>query len=170
MRTPLILIVCLIAFSCASSPAVKQVSYAKMKSDKTFEHEFPAVWKGIEKTLEKYKIVDRDPEEVTSTEMISIRERDIETDWIYGQSRDKYIEYTVNGFPKKKALQTRLKYEVTAKRSLGGTDVFVRVDEEIERLNQDGTSDGWENVSNKDSSRANEIIEKIGLAILSAAP
>ncbi len=76
----------------------------------------------------------------------------------------------MNGLPKKKLLQTRVKYEVIAKRTLAGTDVFVKAEEEIERLKLDGSSDGWDAVAKNDPSRANEIIEKIGMAILSAAP
>jgi hypothetical protein len=158
------------ALSCSSSPAVKKVAYAELKSEKTFEHEFPAVWKAIEKTFDKYKVVERDPEEVEALEWKDLRERSLETDWIYGQSRDKYIEYKVNGLPKRKNLQTRVKFELEAKRTLGGTHVRVSIEEEIERLKLDGSSAGWDSVEQIDSSRTNEIIEKIGVAILSAAP
>jgi hypothetical protein len=94
----------------------------------------------------------------------------LETDWIQAQSRDKYVEFKVNDIPQKRYLWTRIKYKVIAESSLGGTQVTVNTQEEVERLNQNGTSAGYEKVSEIDPSRPNEILEKIQMAILSAAP
>lgn len=154
---------------CASSPQVKTQAYAGLKNTRTFEHEFPVVWKGIESALKNYRITERDPTEVDTLEMAKLKERNLETDWVYSQSRDKYQEYQVNGSPRKKYLQARYKYKVQAKRVMGGTEVVVKTEEEIEKLKSDGASDGFSGVD-ADSSRANEILEKINNAILAAAP
>lgn len=158
--------VALLACACASSPEVKSQAYAELKSDRVFEYELPAVWKGIESALRNHKVVDRDPEEVDSVEMKRISERSLETDWIYGQSRDKYHEYKVNGSPRKKYLQVRYRYKVEAKKHLGGTEVVVRADEEIEKLKDDGAPDGYEGVGKPDPTRGSDLLEKINLAIL----
>ncbi len=157
-------------FGCSSSPEVKKQAYAKLKDERTFEHEFPATWKAIETAFREYKIKERDPEEVSFTEMKKLKKREIETDWVYGQSRDKYIEYRINDSPRKQYLQTRFKCHLIAERTLGGTRVNVKVDEEIERLDQEGASLGYESFDEVDTSRPNEILDKISLALLSAAP
>ncbi len=166
----LILSLTIFSSSCAHQPEVKQEAYATLKDHQTFEYEFPVVWKGIEKSLEKYKIVDRDPDEVSDLDMKKITKRSLETEWVYAQSRDKYVEYKVNDSPRKIFLQTRVKYFINAERRIGGTDVTVKTKEEIEKLNEDGTSAGYESVDNPDTSRPREILDKINLAILSAGP
>ncbi len=153
---------------CSSTPPVKQQNYGQLNHQRTYEYSFSEVWKGIEEALRNYKITDRNPSEVSSLEMKSLTERSLETDWIYTQSRDKYQEYTVNGSPRKIYLQTRYKYFVVSKNGLGGPTVTVKTEEEVERLNSDGTSAGFTQVSNQDPSRPNELLDKIKLAILSA--
>lgn len=153
---------------CSSSPSVKQQGYAKLKNERTFENEFHVVWKGIEESFRKYKIVDRDPSDVDPTELRRLTQRTLDTDWIYGQSRDKYQEYQVNGTPRKVYLQTRIKYQVIAKRVMGGVNVAVKTEEEVEKLKNDGTPEGYSSVKEVDSSRANEVLDKIQQALLSA--
>ena len=155
---------------CASSRPVKEQAYAKLSDHRTFEYEFPAVWKGIESAFREYKVSDRNPDQVDDLEIKKLKKRTLETDWIYAQSRDKYIEYKVNGSPRKKYLQTRIKYSVKAESQIGGTDVSVKTDEQIEKLKEDGSPAGYDSVDHVDSSRANEVLDKINQAILSAAP
>ena len=158
---------------CASSsktPTVRSQDYASLKNSRTFEYEFPTVWKAIEAAMRNQKIIERNPEEVDALEMRKIAKRTLETDWSYSQSRDKYQEYQANGSPRKIYLQTRLKYEIEAKRSLAGTDVVVKTSEEVEKLKLDGSSAGYETSETPDPSRANEILERIQNAILSVGP
>src|SRR4051794_26861716 len=83
--------------SCSSAPQMKQQAYAKLTNEHTFEYEFPQVWKAIEDSFHNYHVADRDPSEVDPLEMRKLTKRKLETDWILGQSRDKYVEYQVNG-------------------------------------------------------------------------
>lgn len=154
--------------SCSSAPTVGQQKYAQLKNEWTFENDFPTVWKGIEQTLANHRVVDRDPEEVSEVEMKNLTERTLETDWIYAKSRDKFIEFKVNGLPKKQYLQVRFKYIVTAKTIIGGTHVKVNATEEIEQLDSKGKPDGYDEVDSPDSSRSNELLEKVKLSILSS--
>src|SRR3954464_1184317 len=104
-RAPLIAlavaVVTTLLSGCASSQPVKTQDYAKLKNTRTFEFEFPMVWNAIETAFKGYKVVDRDPDDVDAQELKKLRARTLETDWIYTQSRDKYIEYKVNDLPKK---------------------------------------------------------------------
>jgi hypothetical protein len=147
---------------------MKSQAYAKLKNERTFENDFSTVWKAIEETFRNYRIKERDPKEVDALEMRKLTKRTLETDWIYGQSRDKYQEYQVNGFPKKVYLQTRFKYELEAKKVMGGIHTTVKIEEEVERLKSDGTPNGYESVDENDTSRANEILDKIQNNILAA--
>ncbi|MGZ3696899.1 MAG: hypothetical protein ACXWP5_02300 [Bdellovibrionota bacterium] len=160
----------LAAGGCSSAPTVKSQAYASLPNHRTMEYDFPATWKAIEEVFRNYKVISRKPEEVGVVEMRRLTKRTMETDWIYGQSRDKYIEFTVNSVPRKQYLQTRVKYFLTVASVLGGTDVTVETKEEIERLNNDGTSAGYEPSEVPDPSRASEILEKINGATLAAPP
>ena len=153
---------------CSSTPPVKTQAYAKLKNERTFESEFPLVWKAIEEVLRNHRIKDRDPEYVDATELQKISNRSLRTDWIYGKSRDKYQEYQVNGFPRKNYLQTRFNYSIEVKKVMGGVNVRVVSEEEIERLNTDGSSAGFTGANEPDPSRPNELLDKIQTGILAA--
>ncbi len=154
---------------CASTAPTKKQAYAAMPTSKTFEYEFPQVWRAIEAAVSKYKVIDRDPEEVSVLELGKLTERELETDWIYTRSRDKYVEYKVNGLPRRQELQTRVKYEVSAERVMGGVNVRVRVSEELERLNEQGVSQGYSSTESS-SALGHELLQKIEQSLLSARP
>jgi hypothetical protein len=158
------------AVGCAHSMPVKTQAYAKLKGERTFENDLPETWKAIEAALKDHKITKRDPDEVDDGDWRGLKGRTLETDWIYSQSRDNYVEYKVNGFPRKKYLQERFKYEVEAMRVVGGTDVEVKLAEEIEKLKDDGSSAGYSPVKDPDTSRAGEFLDKINQALLAAHP
>lgn len=155
-----------LAAGCSSGPEIKTQKYAKYKQEKVFESEFPKVWKAIEGTFSNYKIVERDPEEVSPTELEKLQERTLTTDWIYTRSKDKYVEYKVNGLPRKKPLQMRNRYRVTAISVLGGTQVTVSQQEELETLDDHGNPSGYEEVGEPDSGRSKEILERVKQGLL----
>lgn len=156
--------------ACSSALMVKQQQYARLTNEHTFEYEFPDVWKAIEDSFHNYKVDSRNPADVDPIQMKNLTQRTLETDWIQGQSRDKYIEYSVNGSPRKQYLQTRVKYSVLADRVIGGTHVKVKTHEEIERLNKNGTSAGWDSTGDVDPSRASEVLDKIGKSLNARIP
>ena len=161
----------LLAFSaCSSGPAVKTQAYAPMRNTRTFEYDLPVVWKGSLAALKNTKITDKDPDDADELQLKKTTKASIETDWIYSQARDKYVEYQVNGTPRRKQLQGRYKYKVKLKQVIGGTEVEVQTSEEIERLAANGTSDGYSSVGEPDPSRAGELLDRIEQSILSAAP
>ena len=129
---------------------VKQEKFAKLRDRRTYEYEYPAVWKAILAAFTHYSIEEKDVEEGT-----------IETDWVYSRSNDKYVSYKVNGLPRRKAVQTRVRYELKANKVMGGVEVIIQLKEEIEQLNRDGSSSGWTEAAESDTSRTHEILEKI---------
>ena len=151
---------------CASSLPYKTQEYAAQRSERTFEYEMPVVYRAIEKALEKQNVQKRSPKKVPQSELHQLAEAEWVTDWIYSQSRDKYVEYTIDSIPRRKPLQVRLKQTIVARRSIAGVQISVRTEEELERIKADGSPNGYEEVS-PDSSRAAELLDRIQLAILS---
>jgi len=160
----------LLVSSCTSAPPIKTQEYAAVPFARVFEYEFSTVWKAIEVALKDHKIESRNPSKVDALELRKMTQRSLQTDWIYGQSRDKYQEYTVNDSPRKRFLQTRVKFKLIARSVMGGVEVEVRPEEEVEKLASDGSSLGYQSVDMPDPSRVDEILKKINQAILSAAP
>jgi len=151
---------------CASSLPYKTQEYAAQRSERTFEYEMPVVYRAIEKALEKQNVQKRSPKKVTNSELNQLSEAEWVTDWIYSQSRDKYVEYTIDSIPRRKPLQVRLKQTIVARRNIAGVQISVRTEEELERINANGSPNGYEEVT-PDSSRAAELLDRIQLAILS---
>jgi hypothetical protein len=156
--------------SCSSPQPVKSQAYAKLNNQRTFENDFPTVWKAIEDTLRNFKVVERSPKDVDTLELKKLTHRTLETDWIFGQSHEKYHEYQINGSPRKVYLQTHFKYFLDVKSVIGGVTVTIKTEEEVERLNASGTPVGYSSAIMPDLSRSHELLEKINLSILSAAP
>ncbi len=148
-----LLILCTLC--CTSSPYKKQ-SYAKLSNEKVFEEEFVKVWKGIVSATSEYTITEKD-------EQAGV----LVTDWIYSTSSDKFIEYKVDSFPRKKYLQTRYRFKVLTSKQIGGVKVTVNSSEEVEKIKESGDFDRWLSVSDPDSARQNEILKAIELKILS---
>lgn len=152
MRHFLIIFLCSIYLAGCSSAPYKKQAYAKLQNTKVFEEEYDVVWKAVTVSLADYLIEYNLPTEGR-----------IQTDWIYSTSNEKYMEYKVNGFPRKRYLQTRYKYKVLAKKQLGGVEVTVDLTEEFERLKSDGSFDSWKSSTDLDSSRQNDLLKIIEL-------
>lgn len=70
------------------------------------------------------------------------------TGWVYGMSRDKYVEYKHNGVPQRKKLAVRRKYAYTVSPGLGGSQVTASIEEEIEEVDlNSGENEGWKNAA-----------------------
>ena len=158
LGTALLTFMIALGASGCSSSGYKTQGYARLSNTKDFEEEFPAVWRGVMAALGEYKIEERDQEKGV-----------VRTDWVYSTSNEKYLEYQVNGFPRKRYLQTRYKMAVAVDKQVGSVKVTVNPQEEIENLRSDGSFDSWRSVSEPDTSRANEMLRNIELKILSRA-
>ncbi|MCC7442361.1 MAG: hypothetical protein IT285_12060 [Bdellovibrionales bacterium] len=167
----LALLLPLLALSgCASGPAVKSQDYAVLSTSKAFEYPMEKVYKAVEETLRKHRVVERDPEEPNEVEIRKLTEAEWETDWIYSQSKNKYVEYKVNDLPRKQYLQLRVKYQLKAETQIGAVKVSVGAQEEVQRLSADGKPDGWDSEGKPDTALARRVLDQVGQAILAAAP
>jgi hypothetical protein len=158
----------LVASSCSSPMPVKQQAYAKLSNVRQFDAELGEVWRAMKKVHENKKILKSEPKvslDVRSPEFKRRTSVLLATDWIYGQSTDKYVEYQLRGAPQKKYLATRLKYELEAKSVMGGVEVKIDTEEEIEELKADGSSLGFRPVQELDTSRAAGLLDEIETAI-----
>jgi hypothetical protein len=154
---------------CSSAPTIKKQEYATLKAERVFESELPWVWEAIEVSFQDHPVVERSPQKIQSpSDWRGVASRRLKTDWIYAQSRDKYVEYTVNDHPRRQALQMRVAYEVEAKRVLGGTEVKVGVREEIQKVDSKGQPSGYRKMSDSevDTSRQHGLLETIRLNLL----
>lgn len=145
------------AFSaCSSKTPYKTQDYAVLADSKEFEEDYATVWKAVVATCAVYKVDEADEED-----------GELETDWVYGTSQEKYFEYKVNGFPRKKYLQSRIRFLVKVKNQLGSVKVIVQGEEEVENLNKDGTFKDWQEAKYSDSAKLNDLLKNIELKILS---
>lgn len=142
---------------CSSAPGTyKTQAYAKLATSKTFEEGYSVVWQAVKTAMNQYKILQASAENGL-----------LVTDWIYSTSKTRYLEYRVNGFPRKKFLQTRFKFDIVARRQMGGVYVEVKTTEENETLKPDGSFDRWRKADEVDTSRAHQILKSIERKILS---
>lgn len=156
----------LMGTGCASAPAVpmSRERYARLSNERFFNSDVITVWKSVARVTENYRITQREIDGSTA--------RALKTDWIYTRSRDKHDSIRIHGEVKTLPLQSRIRFKIMAHGVLGGTEVQVETSEEIEQLGTDGRSQGYRAVADadKDTSRASDLLDKIGLALISPAP
>lgn len=155
---------------CASALPVKRQEYAASRTERVLEVEWMDVLRAVDETLRLQRVVKRTPDTDDLLELRRADERTWDTDWVESQSRDKYVEYQLEGVPKRKNLGVRLKYRVIAAKALGGVSLKVRQWEELEKLDSRGKSLGYEEVTALDTSRSSELLERVQQAILAAPP
>lgn len=70
------------------------------------------------------------------------------TGWVYGQAKDKYVQYDYNGTPRRKQLSLRRIYGFTVNPTLAGSSVAMNVEEEIQEIDlKSGEPKGWKRVN-----------------------
>jgi len=138
--------------ACSSSPDVKKNQYGPTTSERTWEYEFPVVWKAIEEAFRNHKIKERDSDDVDAVELKKLTERSMKTDWIYSQSTDKYVTYTTRdkGAPSRVYLQLRYRIVLEAEKVMGGTQVRIRPEEEIQEVDEKGNPGDYVEVDEED--------------------
>ena len=139
---------------CSTGAGYKTQAYAQQATSRVLEYDYPVVWKGIREALSDFRI-----------EEANEQDGHIKTDWAYSTSGRKFIEVKVNDFPRRKYLQTRYRYDISAKKQVIGVLVDVAMEEEVENLGADGAFKGWGSADEPDSGRAHEMLKLIELKI-----
>jgi hypothetical protein len=138
--------------SCASNPnnaAYKEEkNVANFENAKSFNESPETILRAARVVLDELQ-QQSDPAVGKSLKSDS---ESIQTGWVYSTSKNKYVEFTMNGKPKRKPMRVRRKYGYTAMPSLAGSQVVFQVEEEVMKVNfKTGEETGW---SSEDSDKS----------------
>lgn len=139
-------LICITATSCAGKKTAqyKEDKSPQFANSRQFD-ESPEVVKRAAKAVLEDLSHESDPPAANAVREEGDR---VNTGWVYGKSKDKYVEYNFNGAPRRKTLSVRRKYEYNINSSLAGTQVTVAIQEEIESVDlKTGNPTGWKNVA-----------------------
>jgi opacity protein-like surface antigen len=147
MKQFLLVMGCLTAFaSCASNP--HHAKYAVEKNAPKFANtrsyvEEPSVVRSAARAALDELNHESDPPATGS-----IKDGDVlRTGWVYGVSKNRYVEFKANGKPARKELRVRRKYGYGITPSLAGTDVSLQAEEETMQVDlKTGEEKGWKSV------------------------
>ena len=142
------LLFCFLLASCASTNQPKgtyktEENAPKFSNTRTFKDAPKDVMAAAKATLEDLTRESDPP----ATKKLAISSDSVETGWVYGKAKDKYVEYSFNGVPARKILAVRRKIGYTVQPSLAGSQVTISIDEELEQVDlKTGESEGWKSV------------------------
>ena len=143
------LIISLIAFTAISCSSKKTAQYKEDKSpqfanSRQFDESPETVKRAAKAVLEELASESNPP----AANAVREDGDSVNTGWVYGKSKDKFVEYNFNGAPRRKILSVRRKYDYNVSSSLAGTQVTVSIQEEIETVDlKTGNPTGWKNVA-----------------------
>lgn len=146
--------------ACSSGLQVRQDALPKFENSRTLSYPLVTVWRGVEAALENI------PKAESESQAPSKTSRALKTQWITEQSRDKYVLTQAGGIPKRKYLEIRYRYLISAQSATSGTLLDVKIEEQVEQLNNKGESLDFSATSRPDTSRARDLLDKIQMAIL----
>jgi hypothetical protein len=153
------LIACLLLAACASSP--NQARYKEEKNSPKFGNSRSYVETPQDVLLAARAVLDdltreSDP---PASGAVKGRGQNVQTGWVYSISGNRYVEYSVNGTPRRKPLRIRRKYGYTVSPSLAGSQVLLSVEEELMRVDlRSGEETGWSSV--KADSQAYDMLSR----------
>lgn len=154
-----------IAFlSCSSTPkgTYKEQATPKFASSRELSEKPEVALRAAKAVLEELTRASDPP----AAKKVHDEGDTLRTGWVYGTSRDKYVEYKHNGAPRRKTLAVRRQYAYTVTPSLGGSQVTVSIDEEIEDVDLNtGENKGWSNAA-PDQAAYDQLIRKLRERIL----
>lgn len=85
--------------------------------------------------------------EPQAPDAVKTEEHTVFTGWVYGQAKDKYVQYDYNGTPRRKQLALRRIYGFTVNPTLAGSQVAMNVEEELQEVDlKSGEPKGWKRV------------------------
>lgn len=134
------------AFACASKPHAKyreEQNKAQFSSSRELLEKPVVVLRAARAVLDEL-VAQSDP---AVPRRLRGDEESVETGWVYGMAKDKYVEVPFNGTVRHKQLAMRRRYSYTVNPSISGSTVIFGVEEEVEKLDlKTGEREGWKSV------------------------
>jgi hypothetical protein len=146
MKNFFLLFLVTIFTACASTPkgTYKEQATPKFANTKDFNEKPEEVRRAAKVVLEELTQASEPP----ASKKVHEDGDTLRTGWVYGTSRDKYVEYKHNGTPRRKALAVRRQYAYTISPGLGGSQVIISLEEEVEDVDLNtGENQGWKNAA-----------------------
>lgn len=131
--------------SCASNP--HEASYKEEKNVANFENARSFAEKPEEILRAARAVLDewqQESDPPVNTKNLRSDDESVQTGWVYSTAKSKYVEFKMNGKPKRRPLKVRRKYGYTATPSLAGSQVVFMVEEEVQKIDfETGKEKGW---------------------------
>lgn len=137
----------LLLAACASNPHnasyKEEQNVANFQNSKSFVESPEEILRAARAVLDEWQQESDPPVGKT----LKANSESVQTGWVYSTSKDKYVEFTMNGKPKRKPLKVRRKLGYAATPSLAGSEVVFIVEEEVQKVDfQTGQETGWNSV------------------------
>lgn len=152
-RLPLLFLSLIVA--CGTAPVEKEKKLPQFISGDFVEGSYDVVWKALETAMQDYPIVESDPSEGY-----------LETGWIGGRSKTHYAPYKGRyESPKRLPLSSRFRFFVDLEKKVGGVQINIESEEQIQLLDNEGKSTGrWKQIE-PDTRHHKELIAAIREAL-----
>ncbi|RZA05236.1 MAG: hypothetical protein EOP11_13275, partial [Proteobacteria bacterium] len=129
MKHLTLLLLSFLMAACSSNP--HRAKYAEEKNAPKFSNARSYVEAPPVVRIAARAVLDQLNRESEPAVTGSIKGEDVlRTGWVYGVSKNRYLEFKANGKPMRKELRLRRKYGYGITPSLAGTDVSFQVEEE----------------------------------------
>ncbi len=131
--------------ACASNP--HDASYKEEKNVANFENNRSFAEKPEEILRAARAVLDewqQESDPPVNTKNLRSDDESVQTGWVYSTAKSKYVEFKMNGKPKRRPLKVRRKYGYSATPSLAGSQVVFLVEEEVQTIDfETGKEKGW---------------------------
>ena len=141
--------------ACGTASIKKEKKLPQFISGDFVEGSYEAVWKALGTATQDYPVVESDPSE-----------GHLETGWLAGQSKTHYSPYQGRyQSPKRLPLSSRYRLFVDLEKKVGGIEVHIESEEQIQMLDNEGKPTGkWKQIE-PDTRHHQELISAIREAL-----
>lgn len=144
MLTKLFFLSLALLSACSSGPKYKEEENTpKFATGRSFTESPDTVLRAARAVLDELSRESVPP----ATGSLKGNDESVRTGWVYSLAKDKYVEFSFNGSPRRKQLTVRRKYTYTAVPNLAGSQVTFGVEEEIQEVDlKSGEPTSWKSV------------------------
>ena len=147
MKKLFVLLLASFSFACASNPHnaeyKEETNAPKFGNSRSYVEPPHTVLLAARAVLDQL-IRDSDP---PTSGSVKGKDETLETGWVYSVSKNRYVEFQMNGKPARKPLRIRRSYSYTVTPSLAGSQVVFGAREEVLKIDfSTGKEQGWSSV------------------------